>query len=270
MRAASAGLWALVSLAAVGGVTALLRPSPQVPSSPLSAAPAASVSDAWAAASFGERFMVAYLVARPDGDVDLSAFMAEAPDLPATQPPRPLEGPALAVGVEQIDAGYWAVTVAAGQPGAEQFWWVGVVREDGHLVATALPTPVAGPTVGERPERLVEQSEAPPVGDPAVDAFAGWVAAYACGQGDATRYLAPDVSLPAVSPPLCTEARLEDWGSVIDEQGRRHVVAEVVLDLGSEARRVSFAAVLVEREGRWEITELLAAPELSASGEVSQ
>lgn len=268
MRAASAGLWALVSLAAVGGVTALLRPSAPAPS-PLSAAPAESVSDAWAAASFGERFVVAYLVAGPESDVDLSAFMAETPDLPATRPPVPLDGPVVAVGVEQIDAGYWAVTVAAGKPGAERFWRVGVVRADGRMVATALPTPVAGPARGELPERLVEQSEAPPVGDPAVDAFAGWVAAYACGQGDATRYLAPGVSLPAVSPPLCSEARLEDWGSVIDAKGRRHVVAEVVLDPGPDAQRVSFAAVLVEREGRWEITELLPAPELNEQ-EVSQ
>lgn len=269
MRAASAGLWALVSLAAVGGVTALLRPSSEA-RSPLSAAPAESVSDAWAAASFGERFVIAYLVAGPDSDVDLSAFMAHAPDLPATRPPEPLDGPVVAVGVEQIDADYWAVTVAAGEAGAERFWWVGVARVEGRLVATALPTPVAGPTVSEPPERLVAQSEAPPAGDPAVDAFAGWVAAYACGQGDAARYLAPGVSLPAVSPPLCSEARLEDWGSVLDDQGRRHVVAEVVLDPGPDARRVSFAAVLAERQGRWEITELLPAPELNAPEEVSQ
>jgi hypothetical protein len=263
VRAASAGLWALVSLAAVGGVTALLRPAPEA-GSPLSSAPAESVSDAWAAASFGERFVIAYLAAGPDSDVDLGAFLADTPNLPATQAPEPLDGPVAAVGVEQIDAGYWAVTVAAGQPDGERFWWVGVARQDGRLVATALPTPVAGPPVGEPPERLVTQSEVPPVGDAAVDTFAGWVAAYACGQGDASRYLAPGVSLPAVSPPVCTEARLEDWGSVLDGAGRRHVVAEVVLDPGPQARRVSFAAVMTEREGRWEITELLPAPELNA------
>jgi hypothetical protein len=226
------------------------------------------VSDAWAAASFGERFVIAYLVAGPDSDVDLAAFMAQAPELPATRPPEPLDGPVVAVGVEQTAADYWAVTVAAGKPGAERFWRVGVVRADGRMVATALPTPVAGPPVGESPERLVKQSEAPSAGDPAVDAFGGWVAAYACGQGDSTRYLAPGVQVPAVSPPLCTTARLEDWGSVIDDQGRRHVVAEVVLDPGPDARRVSFAAVLAEREGRWEITELLPAPELNAPKEV--
>lgn len=267
MRAASTGLWALVSLAAVGGVTALVRPSSDARGEPLAAAPAESVSDAWSAASFGERFVVAYLVAGQDSDVDLSAFLAESPDLPASQPPEPLEGPVLAVGVEQVDVGYWAVTVAAGRPGGERFWWVGVARRDGRLVATALPTPVAGPSVGERPALVVEQTEVPPVGDPAVDAFAGWVSAYACGQGDASRYLAPGVSLPPVTPPVCTEARMETWGSVMDDRGRRHVVAEVVLDPGPQARRVSFAAVLTEREGRWEITELLPAPELATAEE---
>lgn len=270
MRAASAGLWALVSLAAVGGVTALLRPSPEAAREPLATAPASSVSDAWAAASFGERFVVAYLVAGPESDVDLSAYLAESPELPATQPPEPLDGPVVAVGVEQIDTGYWAVTVAAGQPGAERFWWVGVVRQDGRLVATALPTPVAGPAVGERPELLVEHSETPPVGDPAVDAFAGWVGAYACGQGDASRYLAPGVSLPPVAPPVCGEARLDLWGSVADGADRRHVVAEVVLDPGPHARRVSFAAALERRAGRWEITELLPAPPLASDLEVAQ
>ncbi|MGH9212645.1 MAG: hypothetical protein ACRD2C_18545, partial [Acidimicrobiales bacterium] len=263
MRAASAGLWALVSLAAVGGVTALLRPAAEAPGAPSTAPPAESVSDAWAAASFGERFVIAYLVAGPDSDVDLADYLADTPELPANSPAEPLDGPVVAVGVEQLDAGYWAVTVAAGQPGDERFWWAGVVRDGARLVATALPTPIAGPPVADRPALLVNQAEAPPVGDPAVDTFAGWVGAYACGQGDASRYLAPGVSLPAVTPSMCTEARLETWGSVTDDQGRRHVVAEVLLDPGPQARRVSFAAVLAERAGRWEITELQPAPALA-------
>jgi hypothetical protein len=261
MRAASAGLWALVSLGAVGGVTALLRPAAEAPGAPSTAPPGESVSDAWAAASFGERFVIAYLVAGPEGGVDLAGYLADTPELPATGPAEPLDGPVAAVGVEQLDAGYWAVTVAAGDPGHERFWWVGVVRDDARLVATALPTPIAG---------LVDQAEAPPVGDPAVDTFAGWVGAYACGRGDASRYLAPGVSLPAVTPPLCAEARMETWGSVTDNDGRQHVVAEVVLDPGSQARRVSFAAVLAERAGRWEITELQPAPALAHSQEVAQ
>jgi len=268
MRAASAGLWALVSLAAVGGVTALLRPPPDAPETPSTGAPADSVTDAWAAASFGERFVIAYLAAGPGSDVDLSAFMADSPALPATGPAEPLDGPVAAVGVEQIDAGYWAVTVAAGQPGHERFWQVGVRRDAGRLVATALPTPTAGPAVADRPELLVDVAEVPPVGDPAVDTFAGWVRAYACGQGDASLYLAPGVELAPISPPLCSEAELTTWGSVAAGDGRRHVVAEVVLDPDPQARRVTFAAVLAERAGRWEITELLPAPALADDGEV--
>jgi hypothetical protein len=43
-----------------------------------------------------------------------------------------------------------------------------------------------------------------------------------------------------------------------------------VFDPGPQARRVSFAAVLAQRQGRWEIAELLPAPELNTPEEVSQ
>lgn len=173
MRAASADMWA-VSLAAVGGVAVLLRPAPAAPSAPSTAAPAESVSEARAAeASFGERCVIAYLGAGPDSDIDLADHLTDTPELPATNPAEPLDGPVVAVGVERIDAAYWAVAVAAGQPGDEQFWWVGVVRDGQGSSRRGRRRRLPGCRLPIGRSCWWTRPEAPPVGDPAVDTFAG-------------------------------------------------------------------------------------------------
>jgi hypothetical protein len=135
-------------------------------------------------------------------------------------------------------------------------------------VAVGLPTRVAAPTGGGEPEVAVGLSAVPPRDDPLVETVAGWVAAHACGRGDASRYLAPGVAVDAVMPPLCRDARLERWGaSEPGPQGRVTVIAEAVLRGGPTERRVSFAVALVRRGDRWEIAELLDAAPLAGDGD---
>jgi hypothetical protein len=266
-RAAAVGLWAMVVLGAIGGVTALAGRSTG-PSEYARPTPSGAITaDVLAVAGFAERFVAAYLAAEPGTEDDLAGFLGYTPELPSnTEPVRPA-ATVRVVGAEAMNGRYWAVTVAAAETGREVFWRVGVLHGEGRLVAIGPPTPVAAPSDGDRPELVVGVSEVPPVDDPVVATVAGWVAAYACGQGDASRYLAPGVDVDPVTPPVCSQARLDRWGSDADGPGRVTVVTEAVLTEGGAERRVSFALVLARRGGRWEIAELLGAPPLAGSGE---
>lgn len=262
VRLAAGVLWGLIAVAAVGGMLGVVRPIPAPPAEHSSAgSPAAAVSEAWAAGGFGARAVAAYL--GPGGEGGFAAFLGDrlagaAPDHGAGGVP-----PVAVVAVDRAVPGYWAVTVAAdGQAGREEFWRIGVASEDGRLVATGLPTPVAAPAVGERPE-LAVMWETPPVDDPVAATVTGWIAAYVCGQGDVSRWLAPGVELTAVRPPVCEEVRLDRWGTRAEGADRVLVVTEAALHPGASERRVTFALVLARRDGRWEVAELLSAPPLS-------
>lgn len=265
VRLVAAALWLLVATAAIGGVVGLVRPAPVPPGERTSArSPSATVSEAWAAGGFGVRAVAAYLVADDTGgEAAMAGFLGEGssstvPDREAADAP-----PVAVVAVDPAGAGYWAVTVAAGEAGGEEFWRVGVAIRRGRLVATGLPTPVTAPPIGEPPELVVTSWVTPPTDDPAVEAVTGWAAAYVCGQGDVSRWTAPGVRLDAVSPALCSEVRLDRWATRPDGEDRLLAVSEAVLDPGASERRVSFAVVLGRRDGRWEVAELLPAPPLS-------
>lgn len=264
-RFAAGALWLLVALAGAGGVASVLAPG-------RSSMPAEDdgdeerlvvASEVVQAAGFAERFVTAYLAAASGDDAGLEAFLGYRPELPAGQAPAAATTVRVAA-AEPIRESYWAVTTAAGEPGRERFWRVGVLRRPAGLIATGLPTPVGAPAVGAEPELAVSMSEVPPSGDPIGETVAGWVAAYACGRGDASRYLAPGVVLDPVTPPVCNEARLERWGaSEPDARGRVTVVTNAVLGEGGSERTASFAVVLARRGDRWEVAELLGGPPLA-------
>lgn len=265
VRLAAAALWVLIATAAVGGIVGLVRPPATAPAEPTPAvSPAATVSEAWAAGGFGARAVAAYLAPGDDTDGE-GAFAGFLGDDPAGTDRVAADAPPVAVvAVDRAGEHYWAVTVAAGETGREQFWRVGIASgENGRLVATGPPTPVAAPPVAERPELAVTSWETPPADDPVVETVTGWIAAYACGQGDVSRWLAPGVRVDAVTPPLCSEARLDRWGTQPDGDDRLVVMTEAALDPGASEQRVTFALALSERDGRWEVTELLAAPPLN-------
>lgn len=264
VRCAAAVLWLLIAIAALGGVVGLVRPAP-APAGRQDGgdSSAVTVSEAWAAGGFGVRAVSAYLAPQESGESEdaFGAFMGD--ELAGTEREAPAGPPVAVAEVDRVGVGYWAVTVAAGEAGREQFWRVGVASRNGRLVATGHPTPVPATPVGERPDLAVASWEAPPTDDPRVETVTGWMAAYACGQGDVSRWLAPSVRLDAVTPPLCSEARLERWGTQPDGDDRVVVVTEAVLDPGALEQRVTFALALRRRDGRWEVTELLPAPPLS-------
>lgn len=264
VRIASAALWLLVGLSALGGVVGLIQPAPgAVREEARAGSSALTVSEAWAAAGFGVRAVAAYLSADDGGGGDAGFAAFQGNGTADAAPPVGGVPPVAVVAVERAGEDYWAVTVAARVAGGEELWRIGVANSRGRLVATGLPTPVAAPPVGDEPEPAVAASESPPADDPVVETVTGWIEAYACGQGDVSRWLAPGVRLAGVTPPLCSGVRLDRWGTQSRGDDRLVVVTEAALDRGASERPVTFALALAQRDGRWEVAELLPAPPLS-------
>lgn len=268
VRAVSVGLWVLVALAALGGLVALVR-TPDAPDAVREDAEDRSIAESWAAAGFGVRFVSAYL-SGPESGADLAPFLGYSPELaPSLEKPSP-PSTVTVVATESAGDHYWAVTLAAAWPGHEERWRVGVVVDDGRRIATGLPTPAAAGDAGERAALALVLSSLPEVDDPLLEAVAGFVSAYVCGQGEVARYLAPGVTLAAVDPAICTEARIVGWGTAAVGERRVQVVTEALLDPDRSARRVAFSLVLARRAGRWEVAELLPAPPLKTDQEVDR
>jgi hypothetical protein len=144
-------------------------------------------------------------------------------------------------------------------------WYVevGVARTDDGLVAISEPALVPAP---------VEIPGAPePAGDglgvPAQDdeemahTVEGFLSALLAGNGDVSRYLAPDIEILPVTPAPFSDVSLERWAvtDTGDDTVRVRLNARGTSVLGGP-RTVSYELGLAERAGRWEVTSLSGAP----------
>jgi hypothetical protein len=260
-RATAAVLWILILLAAIGGISALLRPSSSGSDDGAAAATTADMSQSRLVASgFAERYVTAYLEAGNDGD-GLAPFLGYTPELPGTAEAGEVTSPVRTVDVTEAGDGYWAVTVVVGKPGGESFWRaaVDVDPETFATVAVGLPAAVAAPATTER-EPLGVTMTAPPADDELADTVTGFLGAYLCGQGDLSLYLRPGTTLTAVEPAICDQVEIVRWGAITDDETHRTVVVDAQLGTGASARMATYSAAMTRRDGRWEIAELLPAP----------
>lgn len=260
-RATAVVLWILILAAAVGGISALLRPSSSGSSEGAASAATPDQSQSRLVASgFAERYVTAYLEAGSDGS-GLVPYLGYTPELPGTAAAGAVTAPVRTVDVAEAGDDYWAVTVVVGAPGEERFWRaaVDVDPESFDAVAVGLPAPVAAPAAAER-EELAVTLATPPADDPLVETVNGFLAAYLCGQGDLSRYLRPGTSLTAADPAVCSEIEIVRWGALSEDEGHQTVVVEAQLGTGQNARIATYSAAMTRRDGRWEIAELLPAP----------
>jgi Conjugative transposon protein TcpC len=264
-RAAAALLWVLIVVAAAGGVYAWAR-SPSGSTEEASTADTTGMSNSvWAATGFAERYVTAYLLAGADGR-SLAPFLGYSPEMPTTQQPSAVVAPARVVGVEGTGDQYWAVTVAIGPPGQERYWQAAVDTTGSQPVAVGLPAAVPGPPAEVDRTELAVNLVQPPADDPVAETVTGFLGAYLCGQGELSRYLRPGLMLTAADPAVCSQVELVRWGSSGDgdEDEARVVVAEVQLISGTGdaavAQQSMYAARMAQRDGRWEVAELLPAP----------
>jgi Conjugative transposon protein TcpC len=262
-RAGAVLLWALVVLAAAGGIYAFVR-SPSGSASETSSSGTDTMSESvWAASGFAERYVSTYLLAGADGR-HLTPFLGYTPELPPTQQPVEPAAPARVVDVQAAGDEYWSITVAVGPPGQERYWRAAVDTRGGQPVAVGLPTAVAGPAEEVERVDLDLNLAQPPTDDPVAETMTGFLGAYLCGQGDLSRYLRPGLTLTAADPAVCSQVELVRWGTSDTEADTRTVVAEVRLISGSGDAATTlgstYTAEMARRDGRWEVAELLPAP----------
>ena len=267
-RGSAALLWILVLLAALGGLTAFLRPNSSKDPEPVAKADEEAVPGTATveAGGFAERYVTAYLEAGNDGAV-LEPFLGYEPELPATAKPVDLAAPVRAVAITKAATDYWSVTVAVGWTGQERFYQVAVDMRDDDTNAVGLPATVAAAPKPER-SNLDVSLQTPNPDDPAVQTVTGFLGAYLCGQAELSRYLSPGLSLAAASPKVCSEIEVIRWGVVKgDDESKQTVVFDALLDshgrAGATPRLATYTLLLTNRDGRWEVSDLLPAPPLN-------
>ncbi|MFB7763704.1 conjugal transfer protein [Streptomyces xiamenensis] len=282
---ARAGVWGLVLAGPLMAAVALVKPSEAAPVAAEPLPVDVVVGDPVGPAGFAELYLRAYLEGDPQ-----AAGEELAPFYPAARSQPGAGGAVVAVrhsGVvssEAISGGYWSVTVGArvaeDVPAADgsgetstheqlRYFRVPVVAVEGGWEATAYPAEVVAPaSTGLREadyEVLALQAQ-----DPAAVTLHDFFSAYLTGVGDVSRYLAPGEDAHAVWPAPYVEvevasvaARSVDDGLHPAAGAEEQLLVEVQARSASgRAWPLSYAVVLAERDGRWEIGALEPAPQL--------
>lgn len=267
-RAAHVVLWTLVAGAAAAGTAALASRPPQSAEQAVEVPP-----DPTRARAFAEAFVWAYLGRAGDGDeAVLEPFLADAPDLTAVTPGGQLVLETAVLDSEEIEPGYWSVTIAADvltaaggayQPAGVRYYTVGVVETGGALAATGPPSLVAAPQGTEPPPLAVTALGLPEPGAE-LDAALGFLRAYLAGDGDLDRYTSPDLQLEPVSPPPYTGLDVQRAGMERDGAGAVLLRLEVAAEDGAGLTNVlGYSLEVAERSGRWEVSEIHGAAPLA-------
>ena len=268
-RLAHVGLWGLISIAAIGGVAGLIRAPASAPRSgsvaEIAIVPAPVVG-------FAEVAVRAWLTANPDSVALLDTLFAVRPEPAVASAAAPDVGDVTTVAAHLVEPRYWAVTVAArvGEPASERpstlwFFEVGVM-EDGAGALAVAGTPALVPAarvVADPRQPVVSTLRRPDPRDPIATTVEGFLAALLTGGGDVTRYLAPDVTVAAVSPAPFRAVELSALASTRSPSNEVLVRAEARGITSQDGTwTLSYELVLAERGGRWEVRSVAGAPTL--------
>lgn len=279
--AARIGLWSLVALGAIGGLVGLLRPAAEPTGGTTGDSGPATVPAEMS--GYAELAVTTWVEASGDeDDAAVESMFASNPSTAAGDSGRRRVGATHTVGARPVGDGddYWAVTVAArvDEMGGDRRWrsagtWyveIGVVREDGALVAVGEPALVPAPAKPADEPRPEGGGLGVPSGDDEEMATTveGFLSALVAGDGDVSRYLAPDVDIAPVTPAPFEQVALQRWSvtELSDTEVRIRLTARGTSARGVP-RTVSYELGLKERAGRWEVTSLSGAPTLDQEDE---
>ncbi|MGW7243870.1 conjugal transfer protein [Streptomyces sp. NPDC054804] len=189
-------------------------------------------------------------------DVDLPEAAADAQSAPQS---------VTAVRSAQRNAGAWSVTVAAQYAdGSVRYYAVPVAadRSGTSFAVAGAPSVVAGPARAQVPTSPYRVSV--PDGDLS-SALGEFLAAYLTGAGEVDRYLAPGVSLTAVSPAPYTAVSVEQVLAVEEAAAAEKVPADgtkvrvlVRVEAQDAGGRwpLAYELTLKARSARWELAAL--------------
>lgn len=246
----------------------------------VAARPAAETGvDTSGAEGFAELFVASSLTGAADSSAGVEALLG-AESSATFHPGAWAAASTVSLGAQEVGPGYYAVTVAVevaahvtetdgtttSVPVGSRFFSVGVVETDHGWTATGLPSLIAAPPEVEAPALLVDRLDGLDV-DPGVDELlAQFFAAYLAGDGDLTRYVAPALAIVAVEPPPFAEIEVLAAGSGEPSDGVTPVSVRV-RGTGSDGRAqlLEYSLMVSQRDGRWEVSDLLPAPLLAVT-----
>lgn len=236
-----------------------------------------------AAEGFAQLFVTAWLNALP-GD-SLAPFWPGSISYGARTPlpgagPAPLKvfGSPAAVDAVVLGPDYWSITVGAlvgttdSGPATARFYRVPVARSEPDpsgarvFVAADLPSPVAGPVGARAPELAVGSLSAPGPNDPVSVAVSRFLGALLTGNGELTRYMAPESTVRAIRPIPFTGVDVTEISARRLEGDAKHLEVVVHVSATDGAGRLSELAYPLEvrqRDGRWEVVRIIFAPALA-------
>jgi hypothetical protein len=234
-----------------------------------------SVADSAGAEGFAELYVASVLA----GDADTADGLSGIAELPVGEASEGgwFASRTVSLGAEELAPGYFAVTVAV-EVAAEdavserergwvavgtRFYTVGVVETGSGWVATGLPTLVARPTGPPPPELLVMRMDGLDAFPELERAAAAFLAAYLTGVGDLARYTVPGSLLIPVEPAPFVTVEIIRAGSATSTDGAQLVAAVVrAADAAGRSQVLEYSLVVSQRDGRWEVAELLPAAPL--------
>lgn len=155
-----------------------------------------------------------------------------------------------------------------------RFYAVGVAAEEsGNMAVLGLPAVVTAPDRALPIATAVtdmRRATAPDMA-PLAETLNGFFAAYLTGVGDVRLFSSPESIVGAVAPPAFgrTDVFELGWGPVpgIDDESIR--LARVALDAHSPSgqQRLEYSIVMAERDGRWEVSQVLHSPVVLRKGD---
>lgn len=236
-------------------------------------------ADTTGAEGFAELFIATYLGAGEDSTDGLGPYL-DGVSLDGVEDDSWSVARTTSLGAEKVGPGYFAVTVAAEVLGAAgtsdgspvwvpvgtRFYSVGVAETSTGFAITGLPTMMPAPAGATAPELLIRRPDGLDAAPGLEAMLPRFLAAYLAGDGELTRYTAPPAHIVPVQPPPFAGVEVLQAGMVEAADGLTKVAAIVrAADSSGRAQVLEYWLVISQRDGRWEVSELLPAPSLAPS-----
>ncbi|WP_405969058.1 conjugal transfer protein [Streptomyces sp. NBC_00988] len=271
VRLSRLAVWTVIAAGPVAlAVAVASTPTTVEAATPDTPASVRTVAAAAEPGGYAQVFVSAWLRSSADDETSAQARLAqslapgvELPDPAAGAQPAPLS--VTAVRSAQRSGGAWSVTVAAQYAdGSVRYYAVPVVAggAGASFAVTGAPGVVAGPD-------HIEAAKSPygvsvPDGDLS-SALGEFFAAYLTGSGEVNRYLAPGVTLSAVSPAPYASVSVQQISAAEQTAAAEQVPADgttvrvlVQVETRDTGGRwpLAYELTLRARSGRWEVAAL--------------
>ena len=224
-----------------------------------------------------ELFVAAYLSAGEDSIAGLEAFL-EGVSLEGVEGGSWSATRTVSLGAEEVAPGYIAVTVAAevvaedlnsgGTPSwvsvGTRFYSIGVAETSTGWTVTGLPALLPAPPIADSPAMLVDRLDGLDAAPGLAEMLSRFFSAYLAGDGELTRYTSPTSDIASVQPSPFAGVEVVAAGMAATADGATNVAVVVrAADSAKRAQLLEYSLIVSQRDGRWEVSDLLPAPPLA-------